>query len=399
LNLNGKGGGYMSFTGNLKTVSLPDIFQLIFTTKKTGVLSIVRGDETKEIYFKSGLTVYATSSSEQDLFGNILLKQGRISKEELMKVLNEKKEGKKIGAALVEKGLFTREEILDCLRMQIEEIIYGLFGWKDGEFKFAEGKTPPSEAIQTELNPMNIIMEGTRRIDEWEELKKILPADNAILELEKNPVFKTEQVRLSHNEITVMALIGSGIKMIDLLKESSLDQFHTSKSLANLMQLGLINVGEEVVEEKKPVVDETEELIKLLANIYRHNFGIIRDSLTEKMGLKGEKLFVETFQMHKSDYPLLAGNLSGRQGEMGFELLSRLARSLPDEAKMHRIIVSFNDLLTDYLNTIQKYLGKKMFRRTVSQLKINTLNNINRKKQLSLKWGLEEEFNRALRSL
>lgn len=388
----------MGFTGNLKTVGLPDIFQLIFSTKKTGVLFVVKGEEKKEIYFRNGFTIYATSSSEQDLFGNILLKQGRISKQELLKVLKEKKDGKKIGATLVEKGLFTRDEILDCLRLQIEEIIYGLFGWNDGDFKFIEGKTPPPETIQTEMNPMNIIMEGTRRIDEWEELKKILPGDNFVLELEKNPILKTEQVRLTRNEILVMALIGSGKKMSDLIKESVLDQFLTSKALANILQLGLVKVGKEIIEEPKAAVNETEELIKLLANIYRHNFDIILSSLKEKMGDKGERIYAETFQMHKSEYPLLANYLTGKDGELGFELLIKLTKSLPDDAKVHRIIANFNDLLSDYLNALQKYLGKKLFKRTVSQLKINTQNNINSKKQLALKWGLEEEFSRALRS-
>ena len=389
----------MSFTGNLKTVSLPDIFQLIFSTKKTGVLSIEKGDERKDIYFKSGFTVYAASSSEQDLFGNILMKQGRISKQELAKVLQEKRDGKKIGATLVERGLFTRDEILDCLRMQIEEIIYGLFAWKDGDFKFVEGKTPPAETIQTELNPMNIIMEGTRRIDEWEELKKILPPDNVMVELEKSPTLKTEQIRLTRNEILVMALVGSGKKTADIIKESVLDNFLTSKALANIIQVGLVKIGKEVIDEHKPKIDETEELIHLLSNIYKHNFEIILESLREKMGQKGEKVFTETFQSHKSEYPLLADHLTGRQGELGFEVLLKLAKTLPDEAKVHRIIANFNDLLSDYLNTIQKYLGKKMFQRTVSQMKINTQNNINTKKQLALKWGLEEEFSRALRSL
>jgi len=389
----------MSFTGNLKTVSLPDIFQLIFSTKKTGVLYVVKAEDKKEIYFRGGFTIYATSSEEQDLFGNILLKQGRISKPELTKVLKEKKDGKKIGATLVEMGLFTRDEILDCLRLQIEEIIYGLFGWKNGDFKFVEGKTPPPETIQTELNPMNIIMEGTRRIDEWEELKKILPPDDATIELEKNPVLKTEQIRLSRNEILVMASIGSGKRMADILKESMLDQFLTSKAMANILNAGLIKIGKPKFAEVKPAVDETEELIGLLANIYKHNFAIILASLKDKMGSKGEKIYTETFQSRKSEYPLLSDHLTGRDGELGFELLLKLAKALPTDARIHRIIANFNDLLFDYLLTIQKYLGKKLYKRTVSQLKINTQNNINSKKQLALKWGLEEEFTRALRSI
>jgi hypothetical protein len=242
-------------------------------------------------------------------------------------------------------------------------------------------------------------MEGTRRIDEWEELKKILPPDEAFIELEKNPVLKTEQLRLERNEILIMALIGSGKKMEDVLKESLLDQFLTCKALSNIMQAGLIKIGKPKFEDKKPAVDETEELIKLLANIYKHNFGLILASLKDKMGTKGEKIYTETFQSRKSDYPLLSDHLTGRDGELGFELLIKMAKSLPDDAKIHRIIANFNDLLSDYINIIQKYLGKKLYKRTVSQLKIQTQNNINSNKQLALKWGLEEEFSRALRSL
>jgi hypothetical protein len=187
--------------------------------------------------------------------------------------------------------------------------------------------------------------------------------------------------------------------MIDVIKESALDQFLTCKAIANIMQYGLIKVGKEVYDEEKPEIDETEELVRMLAGIYKHNFKIIQESLTEKMGDKGEKIFTETFQSHKSEYPLLADYLTGKHGEMGFELMLKLAKSLPNETRVHRIIANFNDLLADYLDTLQKYLGKKSYKRTVSQLKINTQNNINSRKQLALKWGLEEEFSRALRSI
>jgi hypothetical protein len=388
----------MGFTGNLKTVSLPDIFQLVFSTKKTGVLVISKGESRKEIYFRGGFTIYATSTEEKDLFGNLLLKMGRIAKADLDKVLKEKKDGKKIGAALVEMRLFTREESIDCLRTQIEEIIYGLFGWKDGEFNFIEGKAPPPETIQTELNPMNIIMEGTRRIDEWVELQKILPPDEAVLELDKSPIINTEQIKLSRNEIMVMACIGGGKKMGDVLRESILDQFLTSKALANLMHMGLVKVGR-VVIAKKVEVDESEELVKLLANIYRHNFGIIVQSLKDKLGVKGERIYYEAFQERKIDYPLLADYMNGRDGEIDFDLLLKLAKSLPKEVWVHRLIANFSDLLTDYLSIIQKYLGNKLYLRTLSQIKIQTHNDLSSRKQLAMKYGLEDEFARTLRGV
>jgi len=162
--------------------------------------------------------------------------------------------------------------------------------------------------------------------------------------------------------------------------------------------MGLVKVGR-VVIAKKVEVDESEELVKLLANIYRHNFGIIVQSLKDKLGVKGERIYYEAFQERKIDYPLLADYMNGRDGEIDFDLLLKLAKSLPKEVWVHRLIANFSDLLTDYLSIIQKYLGNKLYLRTLSQIKIQTHNDLSSRKQLAMKYGLEDEFARTLRGV
>ena len=386
----------MSFAGNLNTVSLPDVFQLIFTSKMTGALKITKDKDEKNIYFKSGMLIFATSNDSQDLFGNILVKKGRISREDLNKVIAGQQGGKKIGAMLVEKNLFTREEIIECLKMQIEEIVYSLFGWKDGLFEFIQDKSAPSDAILSELNPMNIIMEGTRRIDEWEELKKILPPDNTILELARDPAFKTEQINLSKNEIVMMALIGSGKMVSKIIEESYLDRFITCKALANLLQQGLLRPAKEVVEEKS-VEMEQKALAELLAQIYLGNLNYIFENIKEKLGGKGHKMISETFQMNKNYYPNLDKNFIGDDGKIRFDYFLEMYKKLPDEARIWKIVSNFNSLLNDYLNAVNKSLGGKIYKRLLSEIRINIHNIINQNRQISVKYGLEEEFTRILR--
>lgn len=372
------------------------MFQLIFSSKMTGNLTVSKEKAKRQIFFRNGMLIYAMSTDEQDLFGNILLKKGRISREELNKVLVGQKGGKKIGAILVEKNLFTREEVIDCLKIQIEEIVYGLFGWKDGEFEFHQGQTPPEDAIQTEINPMNIIMEGTRRIDEWEELKKVLPSDSTPVELVRDPIIKSGELKLSKNEIVVMAIIGSGKKISTILEESFLDRFLTSKALANLLRDGLITTLKEVVEEKS-AEHEQKALAELLAQIYLGNLNYIFENLKEKLGGKGDKIIQETFQTNKSYYPNLNSNFITDTGEINFDLFLEMYKKLPQEARIWKIVSSFNSLLNDYLNTVQKSLGSKVYKRLLSEVRINIQNIINRNRQLSVKYGLEEEFSRILR--
>jgi hypothetical protein len=386
----------VSFAGNLKSVSPADIFQLIVSSKKSGALSVTNGGSRRLIYFKDGSLVYATSSDKQDLFGNILLKKGKITKPELDEMLKQQKDGQKLGALLVEKEILTRDEVFDCLKMQIDEIVYGLFGWKDGDFEFIEGKEPPADAILTELNPMNMIMEGLRRIDEWSELKKILPSDDAVIELMTEPNIKTTEITLHKDELVVLALIGSGKTLSKIVEDSFLDQFDTCKALGNLLQNGLVKVGKTIPVNRNSE-QEQRSLVELLAQVYVNNLTLIFSNIKEKLGAKGDRIIFETFNENKMFYPILSQSFTARDGAIRFEHFLSFYKKLPEEAKIWRIVSNFNWLLNDYLVAVQKHLGNKIYRRVISEIRINIQNSLNRNRQLALKYGLEEEFSRILR--
>jgi len=159
----------VSLSGNLKTVSFPDILQLLATGKKTGVLEVKTATRQKEVAFKAGAIIYAMSvNSSEDLLGNMLLRRGRISKSDLERAITlHQQTGRQLGTTLIDMNLFEKSEIAECLKLQIEEIVYNLFSWHEGDFIFHEGASPKSAPFHVELNTMNVIMEGTRRIDEW----------------------------------------------------------------------------------------------------------------------------------------------------------------------------------------------------------------------------------------
>jgi CRISPR/Cas system-associated exonuclease Cas4 (RecB family) len=386
----------LGFAGNLKTVSLPDVFQLIVTSKKTGMLTISKNEARRDIYFRDGLLMYAHSNSREDLFGNLLLKKGRITKAELDDILKTENEGKKIGALLVEKNLFSKEEILECLKMQIEEIVYALFGWRDGNFEFTEGKAPPANVIQTQLNPMNVIMEGMRRIDEWVELKKVLPQDEAILEIVPDPQIKSEEMVRARTDFQVLSLISSGRPFQQIVEDSLLDQFLTCKAIVNLMNMGLVREGKSS-SAGKTSEQEQKALIELLANIYINNIIFIFYNLKEKLGARGEKVIYDTFEENRMFYPVLSQIFSGRDGQVNLDLFVELYKRLPEESRIWRLVSNFNSLLNDYLIAVQKNLGNKVYRRVLSEIRINIQNVINRNRQIAMKYGLEEEFSRILR--
>jgi hypothetical protein len=214
--------------------------------------------------------------------------------------------------------------------------------------------------------------------------------------LARDPAFKSEEIHLSKNEIIVMALIGSGKKVSEVIDDSYLDRFITCKALVNLLKQGLLKPAKEVVEEKS-VEMEQKALAELLAQIYLGNLNHIFQNIKEKLGGKGHKVISETFQTNKEYYPIIDKNFISVDGQIKFDYFLEMYKKLPEEARIWKIVSNFNSLLNDYLNAVNKSLGGKIYKRLLSEIRINIRNTINQNRQISVKYGLEEEFSRVLR--
>ena len=168
----------MSLRGNLNSVDLANIFQMLSINQKEGTLNIFDRGSRKSIYFsRDGVSMLSHGRVRQDPLGRILLRYDRISDEQLSRALvMQQQTGRLLGMILEENRIINREIIDDALRIQIEEEIYSLFIWKDASFEFIEGIAPKEleelgEITRLTFNVNSLIMESARRIDEWENIK------------------------------------------------------------------------------------------------------------------------------------------------------------------------------------------------------------------------------------
>jgi hypothetical protein len=167
----------MSLVGRLEDLALPDIFQIISLSKKTGTLVVRSRKGTGMIVFRNGQVVQAGSDVIRDSLGNILVSQGMVDQADLAAALARQKMNpdKPLGMLLVETGATTNQVIEDVVRQQIEEIIYDLLAWEEGFFNFELGEVAPKDKIEVDtqdlllksgLSAEYLLMEGTRILDE-----------------------------------------------------------------------------------------------------------------------------------------------------------------------------------------------------------------------------------------
>jgi len=154
-----------SSSGNIQEKPLPNILEDLRQRKATGALTVKRGTVTKCICLSGGRIVFATSTDVQDRLSEVLVKTGKLSKEQMDYAVNLYKKGgglKKLGAVLVENGFVAPKELFGGLKIQVREIIYSMFLWNDGEYSFVERL--PTDIIQLQINFQELISEIIARI-------------------------------------------------------------------------------------------------------------------------------------------------------------------------------------------------------------------------------------------
>jgi Domain of unknown function (DUF4388) len=152
-------------SGTLQKTSLSDILEDLSRRKTTGTLSVRRNDVTKSIYVRAGQIIFAASTDPCDRLGESLVKAGKITHEKLehaLDVYNKNAGLKKMGAVLVESGIIPPKELFSGLKIQVRDIIFSLFLWREGDYSFEE-KLPPY-IIQLHIDLKELITEIIERM-------------------------------------------------------------------------------------------------------------------------------------------------------------------------------------------------------------------------------------------
>lgn len=213
-----------------------DLVGFIHQCRRTVVITVAREDLRKSVYFRQGAIMAASSSLPEDRFGNIMFRRGMITREQLTEALAEVLPGRKIGNILMARGLITGEDLWKVLKVQIEEILYSILLFDDGEFTIAsyEASQVPT---RTALDSQHVLLEGLRRKDEMRHLQGELPeGDIRLIQAPGDP-----SLRLEASEQVVFDLIDGQRTVEEALVDSGLGQFAATRALHRLLKAGVIS--------------------------------------------------------------------------------------------------------------------------------------------------------------
>lgn len=246
---------------NIKKFSLPYIINSIREENTTGILRLTNQNIKKDLFIKGGYIIFATSNRDEERLGDILLKSGKINKEQYdisVRVLKET--GKRQGQILLEQKFISAKELLTFIRHQIKEIIMELFSWEKGEYEFIPGELPMEEVITLDISTGNIIIEGIKKINNLTIIRSGLPSVNSIPALSSNPLNIFQDVELDSDVKNILLLINGKNRLKDICNISSLPEFDALKNIYLLYSTGFILNKTEGVKTLKEEAIELEPI-------------------------------------------------------------------------------------------------------------------------------------------
>ena len=234
----------MALKGNLRDFTITQLLNLVNLAQKTGILEIERSGKTARITFRDGKLAYAEMSNEENGLGAILHRSKIITSAQYSTIRTRaaKMNDKELGLLLINSGYVSQQDIIISLQNHFIDIIQRLFSWVEGFFHFVTGDQIPQDKIPIRMDLENIIIEGSRRLREVEQLTDELPNLDLALKFTDRPGVNLKNINMSVEEWRVVSYINPKNSIRQITKAAKMSEMEIRRVVYGLLQAGLVEL-------------------------------------------------------------------------------------------------------------------------------------------------------------
>jgi hypothetical protein len=346
--------------GDLSKIQLPDVLSFMAMIRESGKLVVRRAELERSIHWKEGEIVFASSSSPEHSLGQFLLRNGKITQGQYEESKRRVTPQLRHGKLLVQMGAISPKDLWWGVKNHVLEVIYSLFGWKEGEFAFYDSSDDlAQERIVLQINTPSVIMEGIRRLDETERIREKIPSLEVVFAKIPAGAAELSGLDLNEGEMAVYNTIDGRLNVRELTGRSELTEFEVTRILFQLLSARLI---EPVQEEKsfRPIfldVEDSPELLKVIST-YNDMFGRLFETLERSVGEdQARDIFMTILQNAETD-ELWAGVFFDQFGRFDENMLIANISELPFEKRKAVLDEGLNTLLSVQLFEVSQHLDQ-----------------------------------------
>jgi DNA-binding Lrp family transcriptional regulator len=376
---------------------VPFLFFLyaVYTNKADGIGAIKTDGICKNLVFNQGRLVRAATTLQEERIGHLIVKKHQLSSSTLDRLISDsKKQGKRIGQFLVEKGLLSEDALREFLIQQADQILVDIFHWQKGYFYFFE--RPIIQDLIVNYDPLNLTRIATYSGISFPEFRKKIPNMKTIFRLSPYAEMKREEImrKLTDKFKFIFSLI-DGIRSIEqLARFSGLDPATTLDILYRLNTDGIIRQSREIIEYEDKQFNEVSNVLDTLLEIY----AFISRMLFFELGAKAEDVIRESqLLLSRMQNGTFVGIPLETPDEVTKDMILRnIAHYYPEPDTRILFIEAFCALFEHMQAAIEKYLGKRLAEQATGKIKTEIKNIERYAKETALRSHLLETFDKMV---
>ncbi|MCD4732960.1 response regulator [bacterium] len=246
-------------TGNLRSLSVSDLFQLLRFKRDTVVMSFSTVSSSIDFFVEQGMIIWATSVGEKEPIGAYLVRVGALTNEELMIQLSKKEvggDGELLGRYLISNGIVTEDQVQQALRSRILDLTIKVMQMSEADVLVTQAETEPRGNLEHPISIDYLMLESARRMDEESSIQEFVSSLDEPLELQ--PQNLADDVEFSEREWENLKLIDGISTINNIISLSNQSREDVLKSMAAFFSLKIVKVVKtDNVKPRILVVDDS----------------------------------------------------------------------------------------------------------------------------------------------
>ncbi len=223
---------------------LPGVLRKLFVGRKTGVLSFRLKNERRSVRFRGGTIVSADSSIPEEWMGELLVREGRLSRDDLKRAVGfALRDKRRLGVVLVELDLLDAEGLEEAVGDHVKAVLGKVFSWTEGSYQFQEEPDDRTREgdVTLRLSTGELILEAARKVSDPDVIRFNLGDIDQVLALSNDPLLRFQRISLSPADGYVLSRVDGTLSARELgrLIPLSEEQFH--RSVFGLLSAGVVD--------------------------------------------------------------------------------------------------------------------------------------------------------------
>ena len=215
----------------------------IYVGGKSGHLHLAVDGERKSLRIRQGQIVHGTSDTAGEHMGDVLVRYGLLSQEDLDRALAiVLRDRRRLGAVLVEQGLLQKSRVEEAVGLHAREILFNAIGRPGVTCVFEELADSLLETdIACPFSTGQLILEATRRILDPELVRTVLGDLGRVLALSPDPLLRTQRIALTPADGFVLSRVDGNSRARDVMALVPLPAEDVERSLFSLVCTGIVD--------------------------------------------------------------------------------------------------------------------------------------------------------------